>query len=89
MLTVTAKARQHLKELWLTHACTLEMGLRLALSSAGQFGVLLDQERPGDYVVAQEGAIILLVGPELAPIMTRATMDLKNTPQGRTLVKVK
>jgi len=89
MLTVTARARKHLKELWIAHARTPEFSLRLALSAAGQFGVLLDREKPGDCVVEHVGTRILLVGPKLAPIVAGATLDLESTSQGRTLIMVK
>lgn len=85
MLTVTDNARQHLKELLHSRSRDSKLGVRLALGTPGQFGVLLDQREPGDYVVEHEGAKVLLIGPELVPLVAGTTLDTESTPQGKRL----
>ena len=69
MLTVTQSAKQLLKESLLAHSDDPEAGLRLSMKPSGQLGVMLDSEAEGDQVVEHEGARVLLVASELAPIV--------------------
>ena len=69
MLTVTETAKQLLKETLLAHSDDPEAGLRLSMKPPGQLGIMLDSEAEGDQVVEHEGAKVLLVASELAPIV--------------------
>lgn len=87
MLTVTESAKQHLKELLLAaRSDDPEISLRLELKPSGQFGMVLDREAEGDQVVEHEGAKVLLVASELAPVVEGVTLDVQDTPDGPKLV---
>ena len=86
MLTVTESAKQHLKELLLAHTDDPGIGLRLTGGGGVQFGLKIDSETPGDDVVEHEGLRVLLVGPEVAPVVAGATLDTRDTPEGTKLV---
>ena len=86
MLTVTESAKQLLKEILLDQADDPEMGLRLSVRPPGHFGVSLDREAEGDQVVEHEGAKVLLVAPEIAPLLDGKTFDVQDTAEGPKLV---
>jgi len=89
MLTVTENAKQYLKDTLLAHTDDTEMSLRLeSLVSwpAGQLGLVLDREGYGDQIVEHEGAKVLLVAPELAPLVDGTTLDVQDTAGGPKLV---
>lgn len=86
MLTVTESAKQLLKETLLAHSDDPEAGLRLSITPPGQFGIVLDSEAEGDQVVEHEGAKVLLVAPELAPVVEGITLDVQDTADGPKLV---
>ena len=85
MLTVTEGAKQLLKETLLAHTDDPEIGLRLSLKAPGQLGIVLDREEEGDQVVEHEGAKVLLVAPELAPVVDGGTLDVQDTADGPKL----
>ena len=89
MLTVTEGAKQLLKETLLAHSDDPETGLRLSMNPPGQLGMVLDREAEGDQVVEHEGAKVLLVAPELAPVVEGVTLDVQDTPEGTKLVVLK
>jgi Fe-S cluster assembly iron-binding protein IscA len=89
MLTVTEDAKQYLKDTLLAHTDDTEMGLRLVLESAGRLGLVLDREGVGDQIVEHEGAKVLLVEPELAPVVDGITLDVQDTANGTKLVVTK
>ena len=86
MLTVTEEAKQILKEKLLANTDDPELVLRLKGEPGGQLGLVLDREAPGDYVVEQEGAKVLLVGEELADVVDELTLTTEDTPEGPKLV---
>jgi len=85
MLTVTDSAKQHLKELLLARSNDPEFGVRLARKAPGQTELVLDREAPGDQVIEHEGLKVLLVEPELARLLEKATLDVRDTPDGPKL----
>ena len=85
MLTVTESARQILKETLTVHSNDPEIGLRLSLKPPGILGIVLDKEAEGDEVVEHEGAKVLLVSSELAPLVDGNTLDTQDTPDGPQL----
>ena len=89
MLTVTESAKQLPKETILAHSDDPEAGLRLSMKPPGQLGIMLDSEAEGDQVVEHEGAKVLLVASELAPVIDGVTLDVQDTPDGPKLVVLK
>lgn len=89
MLTVTENAKQLLKETLLAHTDDPESGLRLTLDPPGRLGLVLSTEGYGDQVVEHEGAKVLLVAPELAPVVDGITLDVQDTADGPKLVITK
>ena len=86
MLTVTESAKELLKDMLAPHTDDPEMGLRLVLEPSGQGGLAVGREAEGDQVVEHDGFKVLLVGHELAPIVDRITIDVKDTEDGPKLV---
>jgi Fe-S cluster assembly iron-binding protein IscA len=86
MLTVTDRAKQLLKETLTVYGDDPEVCLRLSVKSPGRFGLGLDSEVEGDQVVEHEGKKVLLVAPELAPMVERVTLDVQDTSDGPKLV---
>ncbi len=86
MLTVTEEAKQILKEKLLANTDDPELVLRLKGEPGGQLGLVLDREAPGDYVVEQEEARVLLIGKELTDVVDELTLGTEDTPEGPKLV---
>ena len=86
MLTVTESAKQYLKETLLAHSDDPEASLRISLKPPGQLGVGLDSEEEGDQVVEYEGAKVLLVASDLAPVVDGKTLDVEDTAEGPNLI---
>ena len=84
VLTVTALAVAKLKEAIQTLTTDPEAGIRFMSSPSepDQFEMVLDREKEGDQVVEWEGLKILLLHPELAPILEGMIIDCQETPQG-------
>ena len=62
------------------------MGLRLGATPSGQFGVFPDRERPDDQVVEHEGAVVLLVGQEMADKVDNTIIDYEESASGPGLI---
>ncbi len=75
MLIVTENAKRHLKRLLVTNTADPNLGIRLKGGKGMQLGVLLDRKADDDYVVKLEGTKVLMVGPELFPLVDGATLD--------------
>jgi Fe-S cluster assembly iron-binding protein IscA len=86
MLTVTEKAKRHLKEMLLAHCDDPKIGLRLKVEPPRQFGLILDSAGVSDHVVEHEGSKVLLVGPELLTLLDETTIDTTDTPEGTKLM---
>ena len=89
MLIVTEDAKQYLKDTLLAHTDDTEIGLRLVLEPAGRLGLLLGREGYGDQIIEHEGAKVLLIAPELAPVVDGITLDVQDTADGTKLVVTK
>jgi Fe-S cluster assembly iron-binding protein IscA len=90
MVTVTERAKEELKKaLESANISEPEVGLRLAPTAPGQFGLVADGEREGDQVIEYEGSKVLLVGSELAEPLDGVTIDCQDTPEGARLVMSK
>lgn len=84
MLTVTALAREKMKEAIQAEATDPEVGFRLipSPSSPNQLKMVLDKEKEGDQIVESEGVKILLLSPEVVPRLKGMVIDYQETSQG-------
>jgi len=80
MVNVTERAREKLKTLLETEADDSSVGLRLDTTPSGEFGVFPDRAHPDDQVVVHEGAVVLLVGREMAKAIDGTTIDYEEGP---------
>jgi Fe-S cluster assembly iron-binding protein IscA len=85
MLEVTEGAKQALKELKSAKVGDPEAGLRLTVSSPGEFGLSIDTEREGDEVVEHEGSKILFIEGNVSSSLEGFTIDVQDTPEGTKL----
>jgi Fe-S cluster assembly iron-binding protein IscA len=74
MVYVTERARESLREL-LEGSDDPSVSLRLGTAPSGQLGVFPDRERVDDQIVEHEGAAVLLIGKEIAPVVQDTTID--------------
>jgi len=84
MLTVTANAKEKLKEA-LQQQADPQMAIRIipSPSKPDQLQFALDNPKEEDQVVeSDDGVKLLLVGPDLAPALEGMSMDYQETPQG-------
>ena len=85
MLTVTATAKEKLKETLEGQTTDPEEAIRLIPepSNPNQLGFTLDKEKEGDHVVeSEDGRKVLLVAHDLAPALGGMVMDYQETPEG-------
>ena len=61
MLTVTDRAREHLKSAVLPRTGTSRLSARLTATGPGELGLVPDVPKDDDQVVEHDGAIVLLV----------------------------
>lgn len=81
MLVVTENAKRHLKRLLVKNTSDPNLGIRLRVGTGMQVGVLLDRKADDDYIVEHEGAKVLIVAPDLLPLVDGATLDIdRNSP---------
>ena len=85
MISVTDSAKKHLKGALLAHSDDPDISLRLVAKPGGQLGFVLDRETKGDQVVEHKGTKVLLVGQELAPVVTGLILDVRDTAEGSEL----
>jgi len=85
MLTVTATAKEKLKELLQKQITEPEVAVRITSSPAmpNKLELFLDKEKEGDQVVESEkGVKLLLIAFELAAVLNGMVIDYQVTPQG-------
>ena len=86
MITVTDSAREELKRVVQTQ--NLASGKCLGLATppvwegVGDFGVVIDEHKEGDYEVDFQEETVLLVDSGLLEHLTGAVMDFKASPEG-------
>lgn len=92
MITVTDAAKDELLQtLDQTGVQEEDVGIRLAPTQAAdasgelRLGLVLDRTRAGDQVVEHGGKIVLMVDAEIAAQLDGTTLDVVDTPEGRTL----
>lgn len=86
MVSVTERAKKKLKELVTTQTDDPSVGLRLDRTSSGQLGIFPDRERTDDQVVEHQGAVVLLVGQNIAQTVGDTTIDYDESGPGPRLV---
>jgi Fe-S cluster assembly iron-binding protein IscA len=86
MVNVTERAKEKLKALLETEGNDQSVGLRLGATPTGQFGVFPDRERPDDLVVEHDGAVVLLVGQEVAEKVDNTIIDYEESDSGPGLI---
>jgi len=84
MISVTDAAKELLKETLLAHTDERELGLRLRMEADGDFGLIVDREAEGDQVVEHDRLKVLLVAEEVAAMLKRNTLDVRDTADGRS-----
>jgi Fe-S cluster assembly iron-binding protein IscA len=85
MVTVTAKAKEKLREVLQGRATDPEEAMRVISSPLNpeQLEFVLDKEKEADHVVeSEDGRKLLLIGPLLAPVLEEKVIDYQETPQG-------
>ncbi len=85
MITVTATAKEKLKELLQKQITEPEEAIRIVRSPSepNRLELVLDKEKEGDQVVeTEEGTKILLIASDLAPVLKGLVIDYQETPQG-------
>jgi Fe-S cluster assembly iron-binding protein IscA len=86
VVNVTERARERLKALRETAIDDASVGLRLETTSSGEFGVFPDRKRADDQIVEHQGAVVLLVGQEIAEQVENTTIDYDESEPGPRLV---
>ena len=83
-LTVTALAGRKIKEAIQAKMTDPEMSFRLIPypSKPNQWKMVLDKEEEGDQIVESEGVKILLLSPEVVPMLEGMVIDCQETSQG-------
>lgn len=91
MITVTDKAKDELLQT-LDQAGVQEEGISIRLAPTQpayggetRLGLVLDHTRAGDQIVEHEGKIVLMIDPDIAAQLDGSTLDVVDTPEGRTL----
>lgn len=83
---VTENVKRHLKRLIVTNTTDPTLGIRLKGGKGMQLEVLLDRKADDDHVVEHEGVKVLMVGPELFPLVQGATLDTERNGPVASLV---
>ena len=85
MIEVTDKAKEFLEDVLVRSVNDPELTLRMVVQPEGRLRLVPDRSKKADQVVEKDGRAILLVGQELAPILDRLTLDVKETNRGSKL----
>lgn len=86
MITVTESAKEELKRLWSANVDDPEVGFRLTPVAIGEYHLVPDREKEGDFVVEHEGAKVLLVDEKLARVLEGVTVFYRELASGPCLV---
>ena len=85
MLSVTASAKEKLKEALQAQTPDPEVAIRVTRSPSepNRLKLVLDKEKEGDQVVeGEEGTKLLLIGPDLVSALEGMVVDYEETPEG-------
>ena len=86
MISVTERAKRELRKLLVENVDWPEARLRLLDRGEGVFGIGVDIEMPGDYIVECDDKRVLVIEPGLATNFNNITLDVDETPEGTELV---
>jgi len=89
MVNVTERAKDRLKELLTAKSDDPSVGFRLEQTRPGEFGVLPGRGRANDQVIEHQGAVVLLVGQEIAQTLEDTTIDYDESGPDSRLVMLK
>jgi len=83
-LTVTALALLKLREILQSKTTDTGKAFRITLSTSNptQLKMILDWEKEGDKAIESEGTKLLLLAPDLIPMLEGMIIDYQITPQG-------
>jgi Fe-S cluster assembly iron-binding protein IscA len=84
MLTVTNKAAQYLRESLTRKKEGAPEALRIVLTEDG-YQLTLDDLNEGDQIFEEDGQKYLLLDTDVGHALSRATIDLQDSPRGATL----
>ena len=84
MLTVTERAARYLRESLTRKEEGAPEALRIVYTEEG-YELTLDDTKDGDQVFEQEGQNYLFVDGEVGVALSDATIDVQESPQGKTL----
>ena len=62
--------------------------VRLTLKPDGGLGLSLDVAREGDHVVTYQETKVMVVGQSVREALSNTTIDVSETPEGRSLIKI-
>ncbi len=85
MLSVTANAKEKLKQALQAQTPEPEVAIRITRSTSdpNRLELVLDKEKEGDQVVeSEEGTRLLLIGPDLVSALEGFVVDYQETPEG-------
>ena len=84
MLTVTDRAAQYLLESLTRKGTGAPEALRIVQTEEG-YQLAMDNAKDGDQVFEQDGQNYLLLGSEVGEVLSDATLDVHESPQGLSL----
>ena len=88
MIGVTEQAKEELKGILNSKVDDPRACLRIQADDAGQLGVTIDIEMPGDQTVEYEGSTLLVVEQALAESLSHLDIDIEDTDEGKQLILV-
>ena len=92
MITVTAQAKEKLKQALRKQTADPEVAIRITSNyhRSNRLELILDKEKYGDMVVhSTEGKKVLLVRPEMAKALKGVVIDYGKTVNGRDFIIAK
>ena len=93
MMTVTAEAKDVLKDMLEQASDDEELGIRMVPAAPPEgvpqdqaaIGLMLDRPQEGDEVVEYEGRKVLVLDPSMSAVLDGSTLTTVDTPDGRRL----
>jgi len=86
MLTVTETASSHLAKLLVQAATPEDIVVRLERGATGDLTLRFDYVLPDDTTFAHKDRAVLVLGPQIAPMLTGNTLDVRDDEEGPQLI---